>query len=91
MAKPTPSALASDFSVPPNVIIEYLNALKVDPPRLFAIDETVMVQTFCLQRPKETLHRRIVPTISFTTHGRLHAITGLQCAVGFTAILTASI
>ena len=70
-----------DFAVSPDAVVEHLNVLKDDEFYFFTGCKSVMLQTLRLDLAKETLHRRIVPTIAASTHRSHHAITVLQGSV----------
>ena len=46
---------------------------------------------FAFQGAAEAFHRRVIPAVSFATHGRLHAKLPKQLLVGMGAILTPAI
>ena len=75
----------------PDTIVEHLNVFKDHLLGLLTGGEAVMMQTFRFERAKETLHWRIVPTVSFATHRGRHSVASLQCAVGAAAILAATV
>ncbi len=59
--------------MPPLTVVEHLDVLCNLSPSLLPCFIPPMVHQLILQRPPETLHRRIVITIPLPTHGRGHA------------------
>ena len=54
---------------------------------LYIITISTFVHPFCFKAPKETLHRRIIPTITTTTHTLCQLVLREEYAVIFRRIL----
>ena len=72
-------------------IIEYLNVIKQAATSLILAFVSDTVDALDLQRGKPTLNRRIVVTISFTTHAGDHSVNGERILEISTGILAAAI
>ncbi len=57
----------------PLTVVEQLNVLRDFPLGLLPRGIPPMMHQLILQRPPETLHRRIVIAVALPTHGRGHA------------------
>jgi hypothetical protein len=75
----------------PDAIVEHLDVLKYNLLCVITGFKFEVMQAFRFERAKKTFHWGIVPTVAFTTHGRFHFVTDLQCSLSAAAILAAAV
>ena len=75
----------------PDAIVEHFNVLKDDSPSIDSGFKSIVIQAFGFKCAKETFYRRIIPTITFTTHRCLHLVALLQRPISFRTILANAI